>query len=176
MPHAPADDDAPYASMIWWMLTGGLLPAGAYVVICCSTWLESTSAETATEACPGPSAAASRVSILDLVCCSTRPLAWAAVLSTEAVEPARVWPWLSVTTTLSVLRPCTDLDTVLTIASTRLLDGVWLPVMPSTTAALAGVSWEERAPVWARTMDTLAVATPLMLWMVLVSSPSRARW
>jgi hypothetical protein len=68
------------------------------------------------------------------------------------------------------------LATVLTIASTRPLDGVLPPVMLRTTAALAGVSSEESAPVWARTIETRALATPSMLWMVLVSSPSMARW
>ena len=98
------------------------------------------------------------------------------MLSTELVEPASVWPRSSVTTTLSVDRPCTDFATVFTMACTRPLDGVAPPVMVSTTAALAGVSWEESAPVWASTTDTRALATPCIPWMVCVSSPSMARW
>ena len=46
----------------------------------------------------------------------------------------------------------------------------------STTEALAGVSSVERAPVWARTMATRALATPAIAWIVCVSSPSMARW
>ena len=138
--------------------------------------LESTSAETATDEWPGPSAAAIRLSIFDLACCSTRSLAWAAAVSALFAAPASTWPWSSLTTTLSVVRPCTDFDTLLTMAWTRPFDGVAPPVMLSTMAALAGVSCDERAPVCASTIETLAPATPAMAWIVLVSSPSRARW
>ena len=116
------------------------------------------------------------VSILVLACCSTRSLAWAAAVSVLLAAPARTWPWSSVTTTLSVDSPWTDLATLLTIAWTRPLEGVAPPVMLRTMAALAGVSCEERAPVWARTIETRAAETPDIAWIVLVSSPSRARW